>query len=327
MKTPVSTFILLTLTLLIGCADQAPPSWDYGLVVHGGAGRITRENVDAEKEQLYRSKLEQVIRHGNEILSDGGTSLDAVEAVIVMLEDSPLFNAGKGAVFTAEGKNELDASIMDGRTRNSGAVAGITRVRNPISLARIVMEESPHVMMATAGAEAFAEKHDVTMEPDEYFRTEQRWQDLQTKLKEVDKLGTVGCVALDTFGNLSAGTSTGGMTFKQFGRVGDSPIIGAGTYADNSTCAVSCTGHGEFFIRFVVAYDISALMKYRQLPLDEAASTVINKTLVEAGGRGGAIAIDRQGNISMPFNTEGMYRGFMRSGEEPTIEMFGPSME
>ena len=324
MRTTLSTFVLLVITLVLGCSGQNPQSWDYGIVVHGGAGRITRDRVDAEKEQLYRAKLEQVIRHGNGILASGGASLDAVEAVIVMLEDSPLFNAGKGAVFSAEGKNELDASIMDGRTRDSGAVAGITGVKNPIHLARLVMEESPHVMMATGGAENFAEEQGVAMETKEYFYTEQKWKDLQERRNEVDKHGTVGCVALDMFGNLSAGTSTGGMTFKRYGRVGDSPIIGAGTYADNSTCAVSCTGHGEFFIRFVVAYDISALMKYRGFSLNEAASSVINGTLVEAGGRGGAIAIDRMGNISMPFNTEGMYRGFMRSGEEPTVEMFGP---
>ncbi len=211
---------------------------------------------------------------------------------------------------------------MAGRTRDSGAVAGVTQIKNPIRLARLVMEESPHVMMATAGAEAFAAQHGTVMETPEYFYTEQRWQDLQSSLDKIDKHGTVGCVALDTFGNLSAGTSTGGMTAKRFGRIGDSPVIGAGTYADNSSCAVSCTGHGEFFIRFVVAYDISALMKYKGLSLNKAASSVINGKLVDIGARGGAIAIDHMGNISMPFNTEGMYRGFMRSGEEPTVEMF-----
>ncbi|RMI19351.1 MAG: isoaspartyl peptidase/L-asparaginase, partial [Calditrichaeota bacterium] len=274
---------------------------------------------------------------------NGGSSLDAVEQTIRVLEDSPLFNAGKGAVFTNAGTNELDASIMDGATLQAGAVAGVKRVKNPISLARLVMEKSPHVMLAGDGADAFAKENGLELVDPHYFYTEQRYQQWQRVLQrekekqqsqsraapdaassEADEppLGTVGVVALDKQGNLAAGTSTGGMTNKRWGRVGDSPIIGAGTYADNRTCAVSCTGHGEYFIRLNVAHDISALMAYKGLSVQEAAEEVILKKLTQLGGTGGVIAIDRNGNIAMPFNTSGMYRGYWLEGGEPVVKIY-----
>jgi beta-aspartyl-peptidase (threonine type) len=280
---------------------------------------------------------------GHRILESGGSSLDCVEAVIRMLEDSPLFNAGKGAVFTNEGINELDSSIMDGATLKAGAVAGLKRIKNPISLARLVMEKSPHVMMVREGAEAFAKQNGVEMVDPKYFFTERRWKDLQDAKKEEEqksrttkptdrktsssasgekKYGTVGAVALDKAGNLAAGTSTGGMTNKRFGRVGDSPIIGAGTYANNRTCAVSATGHGEYFIRSVVAYDISAMMEYGKLSLKEAADKVVMDKLVKLGGEGGVIAIDKDGNIAMPFNSLGMYRGYVGADGKAVVEIY-----
>ncbi len=295
------------------------------MVIHGGAGTIERRNMTAANEEAHRAGLEQALRAGYDVLKKGGSSLDAVEAAIRVLEDNPLFNAGKGAVFTHEGTNELDSSIMDGRTLKAGAVAGLQHVRNPISLARLVMEKSPHVMLDGEGAEAFAKKMGIPFVDQKYFYTEDRWQELQKKKSSPgalsDKHGTVGAVALDQAGNLAAGTSTGGMTNKEFGRIGDSPIIGAGTYASNRTCAVSCTGDGEFFIREVVAYDVSALMDYKGVPVQEAAQTVIDK-VGKLGGTGGLIAIDKQGNFAMPFNSSGMYRGTIDAAGKISVEIY-----
>ena len=313
--------------------DDAP----VAMAIHGGAGTILRENLTSEQEAEYRAKLEEALRTGYEILQQGGSSLDAITATIQVMEASPLFNAGKGAVFTNEGKNELDAAIMDGKTRNAGTVAGISTVKSPVAAARAVMEHSPHVMLIGAGAEQFAQEQGLEMVEPSYFFTDQRYEQLQrikdTEQQELDhsgstdakdsvqgyldrhfpdrKFGTVGAVALDQAGNLAAATSTGGMTNKRYGRVGDVPIIGAGTYADNATVAVSATGHGEYFIRSVVAYDISALMKYQGLSVADAADEVVKKKLVAMEGEGGVIAIDAQGNIAMPFNTSGMYRASM----------------
>ena len=312
----------------------------FKLVIHGGAGAIEKSKMTPELEKAYREKLAEALNVGHKILSDGGSSLDCVEAVIRVMEDSPLFNAGKGAVFTSEGTNELDSSIMDGATLKAGAVAGLKRIKNPISLARLVMEKSPHVMMIREGAEAFAKQNGVELIDPKYFFTERRWKELQEAKKKEEqknqpanpktssstpddkKYGTVGAVALDKAGNLAAGTSTGGMTNKKFGRVGDSPIIGAGTYANNRTCAVSATGHGEYFIRSVVAYDISALMEYGGLSLKNAADKVVMDKLVKLGGEGGIIAIDKDGNIAMPFNSLGMYRGFIDADGKMVVEIY-----
>ena len=300
----------------------------YGLAIHGGAGMILKSNMTPEKETEYIQKLNDALQTGYKILENGGSSLDAVVAVINIMEDSPLFNAGKGAVLTEKGVAELDASIMDGKTLKAGAVAGIKHVKNPITLARLVMDKSPHVMMIGEGAEEFAKENNMEMVENNYFITPERWRQYQ-KMKEAqdkkqkeEKHGTVGCVALDKNGNLAAGTSTGGMMMKKFGRVGDSPIIGAGTFADNNTCAVSGTGYGEYFIRLGVARDISDLMAYKNLSLSEAANEVIMKKLPQLGGDGGIIAIDKNGNIAMPFNTDGMYRGYLLNGEKPIIKIY-----
>jgi L-asparaginase / beta-aspartyl-peptidase len=305
------------------------------LVIHGGAGTITRQSMTPEAEKQYREALEQALRTGHAVLAKGGSSLDAVEATIRVMEDSPLFNAGKGAVFTHEGRNELDASIMDGKTKKAGAVAGVTIIRNPITAARAVMEKSEHVMMVGKGAELFATKMGLEIVDPAYFWTERRWKSLQNELMkdkpqavldftgdDEKKFGTVGAVALDQAGNLAAATSTGGMTNKQFGRVGDSPIIGAGTYADNESCAVSATGHGEFFIRWTVAYDIAALMKYRGLTVQQAGDEVIHKKLAPVKGEGGVIILDRNGNFATPFNSEGMYRGHIGADGVPRVAIY-----
>lgn len=326
--------VLVTSVSLCVAAEEAR---NFSLVLHGGAGTITRESMTSETEAEYRAKLEEALKTGHAILADGGTSLDAVESTIRVLEDSPLFNAGKGAVFTHEGRNELDASIMDGSNQQAGAVAAVTIIRNPISAARAVMEKSPHVMMVGNGANLFATSVGLEIVDPSYFWTERRWKQLQNRLmtdqeygsefkpaaaREVDKKGTVGVVAVDQHGNIAAGTSTGGTTDKRYGRVGDSPIIGAGTYADNDTCGVSSTGTGEFFIRFTVARDVAALMEYKGLSVQEAAKQVIAE-LSEVGGDGGLIAMDRKGNIAMEFNTEGMYRGWIREDGEPHVEIYG----
>lgn len=297
---------------------------DYTIVIHGGAGTITRENMTPGMERAYLDALDSALTIGESIIQSGGTALDAVESTIRYLEDNPLFNAGKGSVFTHEGKNEMDASIMDGATQKAGAVACVTNIKNPITAARAVMERTDHVMLAAQGAEQFARETGLDLEPPEYFHTDRRWNSLQKVMEkekneavptESEKHGTVGCVVLDKHGNLAAGTSTGGMTNKRYNRVGDSPIVGAGTYADNATCAVSTTGHGEYFMRYVVAYDIAARMEHGGVALQQAADDMVMKKLVDKGGSGGIIAVDHKGNIAMVFNSEGMYRGFAKPGE------------
>ncbi len=336
--------IFLSLFALLGlgaCMNEQAERPDYALVIHGGAGTITPDKLTPELEAKFREDLLVALTAGENILKAGGAALDAVTASIQVLEDSPLFNAGRGAVFTAEGKNELDSSIMDGRTLDAGAVSGVKNIKNPILLARAVMEQSPHVMMQGHGAEAFAATAGIETADDAYFFTDYRWQQYEdARAKGLDpkldhdgkapgdandkastgsppdgdyKFGTVGAVALDKHGNLAAGTSTGGMTLKMHGRVGDSPIIGAGTYANNASCAVSATGHGEFFIRATVARNICALMEYGDLSLQQAADRIVMKDLVDMGGDGGVIAVDKDGNIATPFNTAGMYRGVVSS--------------
>ncbi len=301
----------------------------FGMVIHGGAGTIERREMTPENEKAHRDGLEQALKAGYAVLQRGGASLDAVEAAIRVLEDNPLFNAGKGAVFTHEGTNELDASIMDGKTLKAGAVAAVKHVRNPISLARLVMERSRHVMLEGEGAEAFAKQMGVQLVDTKYFYTEQRWRELEKEkaksspapASDNDRHGTVGAVALDQAGNLAAGTSTGGITNKLFGRVGDSPIIGAGTYANNRTCAVSCTGDGEYFIRAAVAHTISAMMEYKGISLEEAAREALDQA-AQLGGTGGLIALDKDGNFTMPFNTSGMYRGKVGADGKISVEIY-----
>lgn len=348
--------LLLSIFCLVGCnnkiedqpAKQTSTSSEekdsipnFGIVIHGGAGTILKENMSDSLEEAYREKLEEAIRTGHEILANGGTAIEAVQRTINVMEDSPLFNAGKGAVFTNAGTNELDASIMDGETLNAGAVAGVTTIKNPINLAYEVMENSEHVLLAGKGAETFAKEQEIEIVDPQYFFTENRYKSLQ-RIKEKEKteqgdgktafadpfikdtkFGTVGCAALDKNGNLAAGTSTGGMTNKRWGRIGDAPIIGAGTYANNATCAVSGTGWGEFFIRGMVAYDISALMEYKGLSLQEAARLVIQEKNPALGGNGGIIAIDHDGNVAMEFNTAGMYRARMNKNGELEIGIYG----
>ncbi|GBD89397.1 isoaspartyl peptidase precursor [bacterium BMS3Abin04] len=344
VKLNLTTLLLLLLILTTGCLkkvnvhEKGKAKIKFGLVIHGGAGNIRKDIFTKEQEQKYENKLREALLTGYSILEKGGSSVDAVEKTIQILEDSPLFNAGKGAVFTNAGTNEMDASIMDGKTLNAGAVAGVRHIKNPISLARLVMDRSPHVLLAGLGAEEFAKEMGVNLVDTSYFFTESRWKSLQRikeknalkkskgqsfiNLDKPDKFGTVGCAALDKYGNLAAGTSTGGMTNKMYGRIGDSPIIGAGTYANNKTCAVSATGHGEYFIRNVIAYDISAQMEYRHISLKRAAENDIMQKLVKQNAEGGVIAIDKLGNIVTTFNTKGMFRGFMVAGGEPIIKMY-----
>jgi beta-aspartyl-peptidase (threonine type) len=330
MRTDRSILILLLAVVVVAtflsCAEQKTAETpDFVLVVHGGAGTIVKHKMTPEKEQAVTEKLTEAMTRGYEILDGGGTAIAAVEAAIRVMEDSPLFNAGKGAVFTGDGKNELDASIMDGETLNAGAVASVTTIRNPITAARAVMLESKHVLLAGAGAEMFAAEQGLDIVKPDYFFSQDRWdqllrdkEDQQTSTAPDDdehkKYGTVGALALDRAGNLAAGTSTGGLTNKMHGRVGDSPIIGAGTYANNKTCAVSGTGQGEFFMRYLLAYSVSALMEFKGADLAAAANAVVHETLTGAGGDGGIIALDRNGNIAMPFNTKGMYRGWVKAG-------------
>lgn len=323
------------------------------LVIHGGAGTILKKNMTAEKEQAYRAKLEEALTAGYKKLMDKGSSVEAVQAAINIMENSPLFNAGKGAVYTNKETQEMDASIMRGSDKNAGAVAGVQTIKNPINAAIAVMEKSEHVMLTGEGAEEFASKNGVEIVDTSYFRSDVRLKQLkrvQDKEKtmldhdgdrgsvdssedefnidyiEDKKFGTVGAVALDSEGNLAAGTSTGGMTNKRYNRVGDSPIIGAGTYANNKTCGVSCTGHGEYFIRNVVAYDVSALMEYKGISLKEASQEVIDKQ-TDFGGKGGLIALDSKGNVAMPFNTEGMYRGYVTKDGKIHISIYGTDQE
>jgi beta-aspartyl-peptidase (threonine type) len=322
MKSIVKYLMIVIPLMFFSCQERL----EYAIVIHGGAGNISPEHISPERATAIEAKLSEAMELGTQVLDSGGSSLDAVEQVIILLEDSPLFNAGKGAVFNHKGKNELDASIMDGMTLNAGGVTGVGDIKNPIRAARLVMEKSPHVLMMGAGASDFAAMHGIEIVDSGYFYTEKRWNDLQKQLdrekEETEKYGTVGCVALDKAGNLAAGTSTGGMTNKKFGRIGDSPIIGAGNYANNSSCAVSGTGHGEYFIRYTVGHDISALMEYRGLTVEEAAREVVQKKLESAGGKGGVICVDKHGNIAMEYNTSGMLRAWGNSKGERNIVIF-----
>lgn len=305
---------------------------NYGIAVHGGAGTIAQTDMTPAREQAYREGLEDALKRGHAILKEGGSSLDAVEAAVRVLEDCPLFNAGKGSVFNADGQHEMDASIMEGHTLRAGAVAGVNNVRNPVGLARLVMDKSPHVLISGMGAFEFAHQEKVPLEDDQYFFDQFRYdQWMKTKGTDVyqldhsdgeRKFGTVGAVALDQHGHLAGATSTGGMTNKRFQRIGDSPLIGSGTYANDSTCAISCTGHGESFIRAVAAYDVSALMEYKGLSLQEAVRVVVHDKLPLLDGDGGLIAIDRNGNIVLDFNCSGMYRGQCGSDGEVTSAIF-----
>ena len=307
----------------------------FAIAIHGGAGTILRYEMTPEKERAYVDGLRESLQAGYDVLGDGGSAVDAVQAAVLSMEENPLFNAGKGAVFTHEGTHEQDACIMDGATKNVGAIAAVRRIRNPIALARLVLDKSQHVLLCGEGAEKFAAANGMTLVDDpKYFWTEHRWNQLQKALAreqreakahtsldhsdDQDKIGTVGAVAVDRHGNLAAATSTGGMTNKRHGRIGDTPIIGAGNYADNNTCAVSATGVGEHIMRGVLAYDIAALMEYKGMTLKDAANLVVTEKLKALGGSGGVVAIDTHGNIAMPFNSEGMYRGYMLA--DGTIE-------
>ncbi len=303
------------------------------IAIHGGAGTILRSSMSPEKEAAYNAALSLALDAGYSALEKGLSALDAVEIAVCSLEDSPLFNAGRGAVFTHEGTHEMDASIMEGANRMGGAVTTIHGIKNPVKLARLVMEQTEHVFLAGEGAMQFAKEQGIALEPDAYFHDELRYQQWQESLKsdvvqldhsplKENKFGTVGAVALDQFGNLAAATSTGGMTNKKFGRVGDSPMLGAGNYANNKTCAVSCTGSGEFFIRAVVAYDVSCLMEYKGYTLAQACREVVQNRLMEINGDGGLIAVDAQGNVCLEFNTDGMYRGMKKSTGESEIAIY-----
>lgn len=336
-------FKILSLFMLLVLAVNVSAQKKYVMVIHGGAGTILKKNMSAEKEAAYIAVLTQALQAGYAEIKAGKNSLDAVEATIHVLENDPHFNAGKGAVFTHNGRNELDAAIMDGKTLMAGAVAGVTTIKNPISAARAVMEKSEHVMLVGAGADLFAKEVGLEIVDPKYFWTKERWEGLQKAIKEDSakavldhgskkselfgvknldyKFGTVGCVALDKAGNLAAGTSTGGMTNKKYGRVGDAPIIGAGTYCNNETAGISCTGWGEFYIRNVVAKTISDLMEYKGLSVAEASKIAIDK-VDKMGGNGGLIALDKQGNMTMPFNTEGMYRGAITADGKIEVSIY-----
>lgn len=324
---------------------QVPAKW--AIVIHGGAGVIERASMTVEREAAYRASLSAALETGSKILRDGGRSLDAVEATIRVMEDDPLFNAGRGAVFNAAGHNELDAAIMDGSTLNAGAVAGVTRTRHPISLARTVMEKSQHVMLGGEGADAFSVQQGLEQVDPSFFFTERRWQELEKFLRQrgepipprpagapapaamlvspstdEHRFGTVGVVAFDQHGNVAAGTSTGGITGKRWGRIGDSPIIGAGTYASNHSCAVSGTGEGEYFIRLTVAREVCALVEYKGYALQQAVDDVIQKQLTDLKGTGGVIAVSPQGATAWSFNTPGMYRASATSERPPRVAIF-----
>jgi len=333
--------LLISFLLLNGCTssskEKKSKSQPIGIVIHGGAGTILRKNMTPEKEAAYRETLEKAIRVGHEILKKGGSSQEAVEKTIHVMEDSPLFNAGKGAVLTSEGTIELDASFMNGANLDAGAISGVKTVKHPITAAIKVMENSPHVMLSGQGADQFASEQGLEIVEPEYFFTERRINALkrvkeaegqtQTSVQEElflnhQRYGTVGCAALDTEGNLAAGTSTGGMTNKKWNRIGDAPIIGAGTYANNATCAISATGWGEFFIRSVVAHDISALMEYKGLPIQEAARIVIHEKVAKLGGDGGIVGIDNRGNVAMEMNTPGMYRAHIDANGTLTVKIY-----
>lgn len=338
MKKCILFFLSLNFFLIIFSVLNAQHIDSQGrpaLVIHGGAGKILEANLSEAEQKAYHEKLKEALEAGYKVLDDGGTAEAAVVQAIIIMEDSPLFNAGKGAVFTSEGTNEMDASIMSGNNGSAGAVAGVKTIKNPILAAQKVKNNSMHVMMAGRGAEAFAKETGLEIVDPSYFFTEKRKSQLEKiqnaekskdegslKNWEDHKYGTVGAVALDKNGNICAATSTGGMTNKKYGRIGDSPVIGAGTFA-NKTCGVSATGHGEYFIRNVVAYDIAAMMEYKNLPLDQASDEVIMKKLKFKGGSGGIIALDKKGNISMTFNTPGMFRGYIQKEGEAITYLFG----
>lgn len=353
---PRCLFLGIALLTLLAC-DSGPESGPapITLVLHGGAGTILRENMSAESERLHREALEIALRTGYEVLEGDGSALDAVEATVRYMEDSPLFNAGRGAVFSAAGLNELDASIMDGATGRAGAVAAARTVRHPVSAARKVMEETRHVMLAERGADLFAAQQGLEIVEPEFFHTDRRWDALlraqqregdqqrggaklhddpapapddrrpesEASSGEDEKHGTVGVLALDRAGNLAAATSTGGLTNKMRGRVGDVPIIGAGTFADNATCAVSATGVGEYYMRALISYDVAARMRYTGASLEQAVEGAMRAGLYDRGGDGGLIALDAEGNVAMEFNTPGMYRGYLREGEDPVVMLYG----
>ncbi len=327
MKTFLAAVLLAAFPVAAIAADRQPDA-PVAIAVHGGAGTINRDEMSAEREAEIRIVLEKALRAGHAVLAAGGSSVNAVTAAVTTLEDSPLFNAGKGAVFNCAGKNELDAAIMNGATLDAGAVAGLRRTKNPVLLARLVLEKSPHVLLIGEGAESYGAAHGIEMVDPAYFHTQERWEQLKAlqarehvegcgdavaALGGFDPLsfGTVGAVALDAAGNLAAATSTGGMTNKRYGRVGDVPVIGAGTYADNATAAISATGHGEYFIRTVAAHSIASRMAFKGESVQQAADAVVMDLLKNMGGGGGVIAIDANGHIAMPFNTSGMYRGFI----------------
>ncbi len=316
-----------------------PAEIPFALVIHGGAGTIKKANMTVEQETAYTKKLQEALDTGYRILENGGTAIEAVQKTINVMENSPLFNAGKGAVFNSLGKQEMDASIMDGKTLNSGAVAGVSLIKNPINAAILVKDSTRHVMLSGKGAEEFAKQFNLVFEDESYFYTEKRMNQLKKAQKKekvvldytslnnsslIDnhKYGTVGCVAIDKDHNIAAGTSTGGMTNKKFGRIGDSPIIGAGTYANNQTCGVSATGTGEYFIRTLAAHQVSNLVQYKNLNLKEALKQVVHVEIDTLGGDGGLIALDKNGNIAWDFNTEGMYRGYKKSTGENVIEIY-----
>ncbi|MBC8004745.1 MAG: isoaspartyl peptidase/L-asparaginase [Verrucomicrobia bacterium] len=319
--------VLFLVMILIVMGIQAQSARNYALAIHGGAGVMDQKTMTPGMQQEYLTVLNKALYVGDSVLANGGSCMDAIEKTIIILEDSPLFNAGRGAVFTHEGLVELDASVMEGNTLMAGAIAGVRDIKNPISVARRVMEKSEHVMLTGVGASQFAKEQGFEPVENSYFHTEKRYKSLQELLKKEreaipnDKHGTVGCVALDVYGNIAAGTSTGGMTNKKYGRIGDSPIIGAGTYANNQTGAFSCTGHGEYYIRLGFSRDISALMEYKNLSIEKACREEVNK-LTQLGGTGGVIGIDRKGNIAMEFNTSGMFRGYIKSNGESKVAIF-----
>jgi len=334
-KTNFHALVLATLAAIASMSAMAESKQPIAIVIHAGAGTMSRDEMDRQTEAQVRGDLLKAVQAGHHVLRLGGTSLDAVVAAVTILEDSPFFNAGRGAVFNADGKNEMDASIMDGSNLQAGAVAAVHNIRNPILLARKVMTDSPHVMLSGEGAVSFAREQGIEFADDEYFFTERRWEQLQQAKREGENksasidwrypdrwLSTVGAVALDSHGNLAAATSTGGMTNKRFGRIGDSPIIGAGTYADNRSCAVSATGHGEYFIRATVAKDICARMQYGGATLQQAADAVVMDELVKMGGEGGIISVDGKGNIALVFNTEGMYRASVDTAGDVEVAIY-----
>ena len=340
--------VLLLISSVNSCKKELEPNnitkskpveIPFALVIHGGAGTIKKANMTVEQETAYTKKLQEALDTGYRILENGGTAIEAVQKTINVMENSPLFNAGKGAVFNSLGKQEMDASIMDGKTLNSGAVAGVSLIKNPINAAILVKDSTRHVMLSGKGAEEFAKQFNLVFEDESYFYTEKRMNQLKNAQKKekvvldhtslnnsslIDnhKYGTVGCVAIDKDHNIAAGTSTGGMTNKKFGRIGDSPIIGAGTYANNQTCGVSATGTGEYFIRTLAAHQVSNLVQYKNLNLKEALKQVVHVEIDTLGGDGGLIALDKNGNIAWDFNTEGMYRGYKKSTGENVIEIY-----